>query len=151
MVCEARMAEAEEKIVGGYFCVVCNKECTHKHHLRNHLLSHFYKKFDPFIPQDIPFACSDCGKPNRSKIDLIHHYSWTHGYFGEITGLSKDVLGLRKMSVRNPDRNNGDHVVLQGEPVIEDVAAAKGEAVACEAERERDGVLESSEFQPIFP
>ena len=99
---------------------------------------------------------------------------------------------LRKMSIRNSDRNNGDHVVLQGEPVIEDVAGAKGEAVgceasgkragaidgnvvvcvpnsdrnnadlailegepviedvACEAQRERDGVLESSDYQPIF-
>ena len=82
VVCEARMAEAEEKIVGGYFCVVCNKECTHKHHLRNHLLSHFYKKFDPFIPQEKPFACPDCGKPKRDKIELIRHYSWRHGYFG---------------------------------------------------------------------
>ena len=40
--------------------------------------------------------------------------------------------------------NNGDHVVLDGEPIIEDVAVAKGEAVGCEASGNRAGAIDGN-------
>jgi len=124
----------KEKVGEGYYCVVCNFEYEQKHTLRCHILSHFYNKFYPLIPKEKPFSCPDCGKISRDRITLIRHYCWQHDYFEKITGLSKDVIELRKMSVPNSDRKNSD--VHQREQVIQDKQIS-GDQILSESKRKR--------------
>ena len=104
------------KLIEGYFCVVCNEKCTSKTNLSYHIISHFYTKFNHFIPQDKPFCCRECGLISRDKISLIRHYSGKHKYFEEITGLSTSVIGLRKVSVKKTGKNNWEHMDIQEKP-----------------------------------
>merc|ERR1712203_669704 len=53
--------------------------------LRNHVLSHYYRIFDPLIPQVKPFPCPECDKPSRDKITMIRHFAFTHGKLFELT------------------------------------------------------------------
>ena len=79
----------------GFICVECGVQCKDKTHLRNHMVAHFYTRFDSYIPAGIPFACPECGKENRDRITLIRHFCWAHNKFQLVTGLSEDVLKPR--------------------------------------------------------
>ena len=70
-------------------------QCKDKTHLRNHMVAHFYTRFDSYIPAGIPFACPECGKENRDRITLIRHFCWAHNKFELVTGLSEDELRPR--------------------------------------------------------
>ena len=77
--------------------------CKDNSNLRNHVLSHYYRIFDPLIPQvnkksDAfmtvvklqlvqvkPFPCPECEKPSRDKITMIRHFAFTHGKLFELT------------------------------------------------------------------
>jgi hypothetical protein len=101
----------------GFVCVECGVECKDRSHLRNHLLAHFYNKFDPFLPADRPFACPECGHTNRDRITLIRHFAWTHHKLEEVTGLSEE--SLRPRAVGRPAAHES-HVSIEGEAIVMD-------------------------------
>merc|ERR1712181_123317 len=66
-------------------CFKCGQVCKDNSNLRNHVLSHYYRIFDPLIPQAKPFPCPECDKPSRDKITMIRHFAFTHGKLFELT------------------------------------------------------------------
>merc|ERR1712130_748127 len=66
-------------------CFKCGQVCKDNSNLRNHVLSHYYRIFDPLIPQAKPFPCPECEKPSRDKITMIRHFAFTHGKLFELT------------------------------------------------------------------
>merc|ERR1719341_3223633 len=66
-------------------CFKCGQVCKDNSNLRNHVLSHYYRIFDPLIPQVKPFPCPECDKPSRDKITMIRHFAFTHGKLFELT------------------------------------------------------------------
>merc|ERR1719266_2124049 len=66
-------------------CFKCGQVCKDNSNLRNHVLSHYYRIFDPLIPQTKPFPCPECEKPSRDKITMIRHFAFTHGKLFELT------------------------------------------------------------------
>merc|ERR1719239_445887 len=66
-------------------CFKCGQVCKDNSNLRNHVLSHYYRIFDPLIPQTKPFPCPECDKPSRDKITMIRHFAFTHGKLFELT------------------------------------------------------------------
>jgi len=69
----------------GPVCFKCSQICKDTSNLRNHVLSHYYRIFDPLIPQTKPFPCPECQKPSRDKITLIRHFAFTHQKLFELT------------------------------------------------------------------
>merc|ERR1712130_488557 len=66
-------------------CFKCGQVCKNNSNLRNHVLSHYYRIFDPLIPQAKPFPCPEGEKPSRDKITMIRHFAFTHGKLFELT------------------------------------------------------------------
>merc|ERR1712106_56210 len=76
----------------GPVCFKCNAVCKDNSNYKNHILSHYYREFDPQIPQVKPFECPICSKPSRDKITLIRHYAFTHQKIFELTDITPEQL-----------------------------------------------------------
>ena len=103
-------AVQEHANVDGPVCFKCNAVCKDNANLKNHILSHYYRAFDPFIPQKKPFECPVCEKPNRDKITLIRHYAFGHGKLHELTEVTPEMFlmnGLRNGGVRKSLKPGG--------------------------------------------
>jgi len=66
-------------------CFKCGQICKDNSNLRNHILSHYYRIFDPLLPKSKPFPCPVCEKPSRDKITMIRHFAFTHQKLFELT------------------------------------------------------------------
>merc|ERR1719266_1166122 len=89
-------------------CFKCGQVCKDNSNLRNHVLSHYYRIFDPLIPQVKPFPCPECEKPSRDKITMIRHFAFTHGKLFELTEVTPAHLisgggTPRKKREKKPD------------------------------------------------
>ena len=89
-------------------CFKCGQVCKDTANLRNHVLSHYYRVFDPLIPQVKPFPCPVCEKPSRDKITLIRHFAFTHNKVFELTEVTPANLLPGGVSVRKSRRTEGD-------------------------------------------
>eukprot|EP00092_Neocalanus_flemingeri_P031244 GFUD01033937.1.p1 GENE.GFUD01033937.1~~GFUD01033937.1.p1 ORF type:complete len:2371 (-),score=719.51 GFUD01033937.1:118-7230(-) len=78
--------------VSGPVCFKCNAVCKDNSNYKNHILSHYYREFDPHVPQIKPFECPVCQKPSRDKITLIRHYAFTHQKMFELTDITPEQL-----------------------------------------------------------
>ena len=78
--------------VSGPVCFKCSVVCKDNSNYKNHILSHYYREFDPHIPQTKPFECPICAKPSRDKITLIRHYAFTHQKMFELTDITPEQL-----------------------------------------------------------
>jgi len=78
--------------VSGPVCFKCSVVCKDNSNYKNHILSHYYREFDPHIPQAKPFECPICAKPSRDKITLIRHYAFTHQKMFELTDITPEQL-----------------------------------------------------------
>jgi len=76
----------------GPVCFKCSAVCKDNSNYKNHILSHYYREFDPHIPQVKPFECPICTKPSRDKITLIRHYAFTHQKMFELTDITPEQL-----------------------------------------------------------
>jgi len=73
-------------------CSFCDKKCNGSNNFKNHILSHFYAKFDSIIPNSKPFACPNCGAESRDKITTIRHFAFTHKKLYELTSLTEEKM-----------------------------------------------------------
>ena len=115
----------KENTVEGWVCVECGLECRDKTHLRNHVLAHFYNKFDPFIPQAKPFSCPECQAESRDRITLIRHFAWSHQKFEEVTGLGEQELRPRRLSkplAGGSRKKKEENLFLEKEILIDDLS-----------------------------
>ena len=73
-------------------CSICDKKCNKSYNLKNHILSHFYDKFESIVPNSKPFACPTCGAESRDRIDILRHLAFTHKKLYEVTHLTEEEM-----------------------------------------------------------
>merc|ERR1719347_658636 len=78
----------------GPICFKCGIQCKDHSNLKNHILSHYYRAFDKYVPAVKPYVCPVCEKPSRDKITLIRHFAFTHQKLFELTDLTHRQLSL---------------------------------------------------------
>merc|ERR1712223_831113 len=124
-------------------CFKCGQVCKDNSNLRNHVLSHYYRIFDPLIPQVKPFPCPECEKPSRDKITMIRHFAFTHGKLFELTEVTPAHLisgggTPRKKREKKPDEGaeGGDVNESKEEEKKQEETNGTDVPVAAEAKQE---------------
>jgi len=144
----------------GPVCFKCSQVCKDNSNYKNHILSHYYREFDPHVPQVKPFECPVCSKPSRDKITLIRHYAFTHQKMFELTDITPEQLlppgtGTPKTPKpkvkKSADESTGDMTPKIGpgspsgtdSPAITESNASREESVEAEANEIEKSELES--------
>jgi len=129
--------------VSGPVCFKCSVVCKDNSNYKNHILSHYYREFDPHIPQAKPFECPICEKPSRDKITLIRHYAFTHQKMFELTDITPEQLIPPGSTPKTPRARPNKSVIESKDDITPKVAQVESPIVTETSEKNE----ESTEVQ----
>merc|ERR1719341_1483196 len=127
-------------------CFKCGQVCKDNSNLRNHVLSHYYRIFDPLIPQVKPFPCPECDKPSRDKITMIRHFAFTHGKLFELTEVTPAHLITAGSTPRKKREKKVEEGTEEGgEKKTEDEKTEETNGTDAAANEDKEGEVEQKE------